>query len=98
MRACRFVQELGRPIGEVFETLQPQAAASASLAQVYRGVLLTGEEVAVKVQRPDALPTVARDLVILRRGIEYYQNTLSQMASGFTNNGASSDDIVHLLR
>jgi hypothetical protein len=50
----------------------------------------------VKVQRPDALPTVARDLVILRRGIQYYQNTLSQMASGL--GVANSDDIMHLLR
>src|SRR5436853_515110 len=46
------VAELGRPIAEVFAELSEPPVASASLAQVYRGRLLNGEAVAVKVQRP----------------------------------------------
>jgi predicted unusual protein kinase regulating ubiquinone biosynthesis (AarF/ABC1/UbiB family) len=32
--------------------------------------------VAVKVQRPDALSIVAQDLVILKRGLEYYKGSI----------------------
>ena len=42
--------------------------ASASLGQVYRARLLTGEEVAVKVQRDDVLRLVAIDAVAVVRG------------------------------
>merc|ERR1712176_713704 len=51
----------------VFESITPEPVASASLEQVYRGKLKgTGEEVAIKVQRPNILPSIALDLHILR--------------------------------
>jgi predicted unusual protein kinase regulating ubiquinone biosynthesis (AarF/ABC1/UbiB family) len=40
---------------------------------VYKARLHTGEVVAVKVQRPEALSMVSRDLCILKRGSTYYQ-------------------------
>jgi len=46
-------QELKRPIKEVYREISPQPVAAASLGQVYRAVLHSGEEVAVKVQRPN---------------------------------------------
>eukprot|EP00191_Tetraselmis_sp_GSL018_P007540 CAMPEP_0177621080 /NCGR_PEP_ID=MMETSP0419_2-20121207/27354_1 /TAXON_ID=582737 /ORGANISM="Tetraselmis sp., Strain GSL018" /LENGTH=265 /DNA_ID=CAMNT_0019120893 /DNA_START=168 /DNA_END=961 /DNA_ORIENTATION=+ len=46
-------KELGRPASEVFSEISEAPIASASLAQVYKARLAsTGEEVAVKVQRP----------------------------------------------
>eukprot|EP00887_Chlorella_sp_A99_P006706 scaffold3.g6706.t1 len=60
--------ELGRPWQEVYSELTPEPIAAASLGQVYRGRLrATGEEVAVKVQRPYVLETVTVDLYIIRR-------------------------------
>ncbi|MEA5625712.1 AarF/ABC1/UbiB kinase family protein [Nostoc sp. UHCC 0251] len=58
--------ELDRPIHESFSELSPNPVAAASLGQVYRGRLLSGEEVAVKVQRPNLRPTLTRDLYLLR--------------------------------
>jgi predicted unusual protein kinase regulating ubiquinone biosynthesis (AarF/ABC1/UbiB family) len=61
-------EELGRPVGEVFSSLSEEPVAAASLGQVYRGVLRsTGEEVAVKVQRPGIGESIAVDMVLLRR-------------------------------
>lgn len=59
--------ELGTPWQELYETLTPQPIAAASLGQVYKGTLKTGEEVAVKVQRPYVLETVTIDLFVLRK-------------------------------
>lgn len=58
--------ELGRPVHESFSELSPKPVAAASLGQVYRGRLLSGEEVAVKVQRPNLRPVITRDLYLMR--------------------------------
>ena len=59
-------QELGRAPEEVFATLEPQPMAAASLAQVHAATLPNGEEVVVKVQRPNIVPTISIDLEILQ--------------------------------
>jgi predicted unusual protein kinase regulating ubiquinone biosynthesis (AarF/ABC1/UbiB family) len=65
--AYRIIEtELRRPINEIFRELSPNPVAAASLGQVYRGFLLTGEEVAVKVQRPNLVPTITADLYLIR--------------------------------
>ncbi len=58
--------ELGSPISEIFSELSPQPVAAASLGQVYRGRLHSGEEVAVKVQRPNLRPVLSLDLYLMR--------------------------------
>ncbi|MBD1923175.1 AarF/ABC1/UbiB kinase family protein [Microcoleus sp. FACHB-831] len=58
--------QLGRTISEIFSEITPEPIAAASLGQVYRARLHTGEEVAVKVQRPNLLPTITLDLYLMR--------------------------------
>jgi predicted unusual protein kinase regulating ubiquinone biosynthesis (AarF/ABC1/UbiB family) len=58
--------ELERPIREIFSELSPKPVAAASLGQVYRGRLHSGEEVAVKVQRPNLRPVLMLDLFLMR--------------------------------
>ncbi|WP_414551256.1 ABC1 kinase family protein [Anabaena sp. CCY 0017] len=58
--------ELDRPISDVYSELSASPVAAASLGQVYRGRLLTGEEVAVKVQRPNLRPVITLDLYLMR--------------------------------
>jgi ubiquinone biosynthesis protein len=55
-------RELGRPWREVLAELDPVPLASASLAQVHRGRLRDGREVAVKIQYPEIARLVAIDL------------------------------------
>lgn len=59
--------ELGRPVAEVFATVDERPLASASVAQVHAATLADGRDVVLKVQRPGALPQVALDLDILHR-------------------------------
>jgi ubiquinone biosynthesis protein len=59
-------RSLGRPVGAVFATLEREAVASASIAQVHLGTLQDGREVAVKVLRPGVEREVAKDLALLQ--------------------------------
>jgi aarF domain-containing kinase len=58
--------ELGASVDDVFAELNPEPIASASLAQVHRGRLRDGRDVAVKVQYPDIEEIVRVDLQNLR--------------------------------
>jgi predicted unusual protein kinase regulating ubiquinone biosynthesis (AarF/ABC1/UbiB family) len=60
-------RELGRPVRELFAEITPEPIAAASLGQVYRARLHAGDEVAVKVQRPNLSVAVAEDLSVLRQ-------------------------------
>src|SRR4029078_151039 len=64
---ARIEHELGRKIKEVYAELELEPVAAASLGQVYRAKLFTGEEVAVKVQRPNLEASIKGDLEILKK-------------------------------
>jgi predicted unusual protein kinase regulating ubiquinone biosynthesis (AarF/ABC1/UbiB family) len=60
-------EELGKPLDHIFSVLERKATAAASLGQVHKAVLVsTGEEVAVKVQRPNIEQRVRMDLKSLK--------------------------------
>lgn len=58
--------ELGGPWTTFYSELSETPIAAASLGQVYKGRLLDGAPVAVKVQRPNVVETVSVDLFIIR--------------------------------
>ena len=60
-------RELGRKINEVYAEFELEPLAAASLGQVYRARLHSGQEVAVKVQRPNLDATIKGDIVILEK-------------------------------
>jgi predicted unusual protein kinase regulating ubiquinone biosynthesis (AarF/ABC1/UbiB family) len=63
--------ELDRSLDEAFSKISPQPIAAASLGQVYQARLHSGEEVAVKVQRPNLLPIITLDLYLMRWGASW---------------------------
>jgi len=58
--------DLKGKVKEIYQEITPNPIAAASLGQVYRARLFTGEDVAVKVQRPNLRPVIALDLHLLR--------------------------------
>ncbi len=64
---ARIESELGRSLHECYPEIDSEPIAAASLGQVYRARLASGEEVAVKVQRPDLQTIISFDIAILYR-------------------------------
>ncbi len=58
-------KDLGRPLETVFASFEKEPMAGASIGQVHRAVLRSGEEAAVKVQRPDIARRIETDLEIM---------------------------------
>lgn len=57
---------LGKEVQELFAHIDPTPLAAASIAQVHRAVTLAGDEVVVKVQRPEISERIESDLAVLR--------------------------------
>jgi len=64
---ARIESELGCSLHECYPEIDSEPIASASLGQVYRARLASGEEVAVKVQRPNLEKLISFDIAILHR-------------------------------
>ena len=59
-------KELGKPIGELFESIEPKPVASASFSQVYKAMSKEGKGLAVKVKRPRMEQIVFADAFFIR--------------------------------
>ncbi|MEE2520577.1 ubiquinone biosynthesis regulatory protein kinase UbiB [Pseudomonas aeruginosa] len=62
---ARIEQQLGAKVGDLFARFETEPMASASIAQVHAATLKSGEEVVVKVIRPNLRPTIRQDLAWL---------------------------------
>jgi len=67
-------QDLGKSIPQLYRNFDPIPLAAASLGQVHRAQLHSGEEVVVKVQRPGLRKLFEIDLDILQGIARYFQN------------------------
>lgn len=69
-------KETGKKISELFSYFdeRPPSNLAASIGQVHRAKLLTGEDVVVKVQRPNVQKQVKSDLSLLRSFVEYTES------------------------
>lgn len=73
-------EELGRPVDECFEEFEDEPIGSASIAQVHRARLKTGERVAIKVQRPDIAEKVELDTAILLDLAKFFERHVPDIA------------------
>ena len=59
-------QDLGVPWEDVFETIDREPLAAGTIAQVHRASLAGGDNVVVKIQRPEAKDVIVEDLALLK--------------------------------
>jgi ubiquinone biosynthesis protein len=72
-------KSFGQPVEELFAEFDIKPLASASVAQVHAAKLKSGEDVVVKVLRPDILPVINRDISLLYIIAELAARYSSQM-------------------
>ena len=74
--------ELGIDVNDYFSEIEENPMASASIGQVFRAKLKTGEKVVIKVQRENIRPVVEADLGIMKnlaKTLERYYDNLKRM-------------------
>lgn len=59
-------RELGNSITKLFSEFDTRHIASASIGQIYKAKLLSGEEVVLKVQRPNIREKIKLDIILLK--------------------------------
>lgn len=68
-------QELGKPLAEVFTSIETEPVAAGSIAQTHKAVLANGQAVALKVQRPGIEIVVDQDISLIKRLAELAART-----------------------
>ncbi len=76
---------------DIFEEFNEVPMASASIGQVHKAKLITGESVVVKVQRPDVQDQIDQDLNILREVVQRADRYLKKQ--GVMN----AEEVVHVF-
>lgn len=84
-------KSLGKKMEEVFESFNEKPMASASIGQVHKAKLLTGEEVVVKIQRPGVKETIELDLAIIMEAVRRMDRYLKKQ--GILN----AEDVVRVF-
>ena len=77
-------QEWGKSFEQYFQYIEKNAVASASIGEVYKGVLKDGRKVAIKVKRPAIDSVVQTDFQILRI-IFWFADHFVPIPKGFIN-------------
>jgi predicted unusual protein kinase regulating ubiquinone biosynthesis (AarF/ABC1/UbiB family) len=93
MIRAQIVRELGKPPEKLFAALDEQAFAAASLGQVHRGRLKSGEKIVVKIQYPGVEDTVAQDL----KNVKMLLHTFTLIARDVLRQQVDVEEVYHEL-
>lgn len=74
-------QELKKKTGDLFAWFEPEAFASASMAQVHRATLKTGEKVVLKIQRPGIKEIIESDIKVMLYIAELFSKRIPSLKS-----------------
>ncbi|MBI2575974.1 AarF/ABC1/UbiB kinase family protein [Candidatus Woesearchaeota archaeon] len=74
------LQELHRPVEKIFSSFEKKPLASASISQVHKAKLHSGQAVAVKVQRPNIIRMMETDIEIMFAIAKYLEKHSKKFA------------------
>ncbi len=89
-------EDLGAPLEQLFPEFDEQPLAAASIGQVHRGILPSGQPVAVKVQRPGARDQIEADLALLYQLVRILQERVRSLE--FVDMRAVVDEFASAIR
>jgi ubiquinone biosynthesis protein len=88
--------ELGLTVAQAFVRFDSEPIAAASIGQVHRAVLPDGDEVAVKVQRPNAARRIESDIALMRSAARVVRDRVR--ALDFIDPEALVDEFARSIR
>lgn len=74
-------KELNKKTGELFQSFETEAFASASIAQVHRATLKTGEKIVLKIQRPGIKEVIESDIKVMIYVAEIFNKRIPSLRS-----------------
>ena len=74
-------EDLGKSHDDIFDSFEINPISAASLGQVHKGILKTGEKVAVKIQRPGLREQITLDLYIVRNIAQWLKKYIGYIKS-----------------
>ena len=74
-------EDLGDKVNNIFKDIDKEPISAASLGQVHKAVLNSGEKVAVKIQRPGLREQITLDLYIVRNIAIWFKNNIGIIRS-----------------
>ena len=81
-QAAKVVEdELKKKTDELFMWFEPEAFASASMAQVHKATLKTGEKVVLKIQRPGIKEVIESDIKVMLYMAEIFSKRIPSLKS-----------------
>lgn len=89
-------EELGLSIEQAFVWFEMEPIAAASIGQVHRATLPNGEEVVVKIQRPDAPRQIDSDLKLMRSAAKLARERVRQL--DFLDSEGVVDEFARSIR
>ncbi|WP_022668038.1 ABC1 kinase family protein [Desulfospira joergensenii] len=72
--------EFGRPYDEIFESIEKEPFASASIGQVHRASIRENHRIAIKIQRPAIRKTIEADLEIMHHIASIIERNIEEAA------------------
>lgn len=83
---------VGQDLNDIFQSIEEKPLASASIAQVHAAVLKTGEDVVIKVQKPNVETILYTDLGVVHFAAKMFERVVPKVKF------ASLSDIVNEIR
>jgi ubiquinone biosynthesis protein len=102
---ARLEEEYGDRLDELFDSIEEEPLAAASIAQVHRAVLAGGERIVLKVLRPGIEEVIASDMDILHVIAEFAESHFSdlpysptEVVDQFSRELSRETDMMHEAR
>ena len=74
-------EDLENKVNNIFQEIDKEPISAASLGQVHKAILKSGEKVAVKIQRPGLREQITLDLYIVRNIAIWFKNNIGIIRS-----------------
>lgn len=83
-------KEYGERLNEIFKSIDKTPIGSASISQVHKAILTTGEEVVIKIKRLDVVENVEKDINFMNNFLKFFSYFSKKVRYLYNSNALES--------